>query len=189
MGALNYCRQGRRAGRAHRDVCERDSHAGSVSVPARLARRTKEGTRYAGNNSAGAPKARGCKGRALTRPLRGGGSGAAERLHTQANATTLDPKETFHRPQKWIQKPKHKKPAISKMAGPFPGLHPPHPTLARSKSSAYSHRGCVTARSARTASGRGWHAVPTSPGDYARPAAPATSRCAGYAGSARQCRP
>ncbi len=45
----------------------------------------------AANNSAGAPKARGCKGRALTRPLRGGGSGAAEGMQASANATNSIP--------------------------------------------------------------------------------------------------
>jgi len=59
--------QGRVSGQ---DARERDSHAGSVSGPARLARRPKEGTRSAGNNSAGAPKVRGCRASALARPAR-----------------------------------------------------------------------------------------------------------------------
>ena len=39
-------------------------------------------------------KARGCKGRALTRPLRGGGSGAGERRRAYANATFADLRKT-----------------------------------------------------------------------------------------------
>ncbi|PLR42260.1 hypothetical protein CYR34_21405, partial [Chimaeribacter arupi] len=58
--------QGRVSGQ---DARERDSHAGSVSVPARLARRPKEGTRCAGNNSAGAPKSAGMQGARAYAPL------------------------------------------------------------------------------------------------------------------------
>ena len=49
------------------------------------------GAAGAANDSAGAPKARGCKGRAPTRPLRGGGSGAAEKHQAFANAITSIP--------------------------------------------------------------------------------------------------